>query len=225
VKKHKRLTPKDREILLKLSAQFYTQEEMAAKIGCSQSAISRELRRDGMNKSTYSSSKAQVDRNIKVARNGRKKKLIKGKKLLKLIENCLSEHWSPEQISNVLKNNSKSKRRVVSHETIYKYIYSIEDPKEREKWIKYLRQKRRKRRSRVCVNIKRGPISGGVSIHKRPQYIKDRQELGHWEGDIIVGKDHKSAIGTLVERKSRFTLIIPLHRGKTSEYVVKSFEE
>jgi transposase, IS30 family len=225
VKTHKRLTLIDRELLLKLSVQFYTQSQMAEIIGCSQPAISREMRRYGMNRSTYSFAKAQVDRNIKVARNGRKKKLIKGKKLLRIIEGYLSEHWSPEQVSNVLKKHSKSPRQVVSHETIYKYIYSITDMNERNKWIKYLRQKRRKRRSRHLVNEKRGPISGAVSIHKRPKHIEDREEVGHWEGDTVVGKDHKSAIGTLVERKSRFTLIIPLHKGKTSEFVVQGFEE
>jgi IS30 family transposase len=101
VKKHKRLTPKDRELLLKLSAQPYNQTQIAKMIGCSQSAISRELRRDEMNRLSYSIAKAQVDRNIKVAKNGRKKKLIKGSKLLSWIKARLSEHWSPEQISSI----------------------------------------------------------------------------------------------------------------------------
>jgi IS30 family transposase len=61
---------------------------------------------------------------------------------------------------------------------------------------------------------KRGSIQRGVSIHKRPKHIMDRIEIGHREGDTVGGKDHKSAIGTLVERKSRYTLIIPLHHEK-----------
>jgi IS30 family transposase len=123
VKKHKRLTPKDRELLLKLSAQPYNQTQIAQMMGCSQSAISRELRRDEMNRLSSSIAKAQVDRNIKVAKNGGKKKLSKGCKLLNRVKARLSEHRSPEQVSSILKKGSKCNRRVVSHETIYQYIF------------------------------------------------------------------------------------------------------
>jgi len=225
MKEHRKLTVNDREQVLRLSAERYTQQQIADATGFNQSTISRELRRDGMNQSTYSIAKAQVDRNIKASTTGRKLKLRKGTKLYNWIKSCLFEkHWSPEQICAILKRDSKSTRQIRSHETIYQYIYSIDTPKERAEWAQCLRRKRQKRRPRKPQNEKKGPISGRISIHARPTHIEERDEVGHWEGDTVVGKDHKSAIGTLVERKLRYTIIVPLLEGKTSEHVVQAFE-
>ena len=84
-----------------------------------------------------------------------------------------------------------------------------------------MRRKRKKRRRKQ--RPRRGGIRNKTSIHERPD-ISDRQEFGHWEGDLIIGKDQKSAMGTLVERSSRFTIIVPL-KGSDSRTVVNAFKE
>jgi len=70
---------------------------------------------------------------------------------------------------------------------------------------------------------KRGKIKNATSIHERPKEVEDRTTFGHWEGDLIIGKDHKTAIGSLVERKSRWLKIVPLTGGKDSRSVIQSF--
>lgn len=100
----------------------------------------------------------------------------------------------------------------ISYETIYRFIYKLKDPHEKEKLISYLRQRKKKRCSRKNKKEKRTSIANITSIRERPKEVEDRQELGHWEGDLVVGKDHKTAIGTLVERTLRYTLIAHLEK-------------
>jgi len=219
--KHKKINIIEREQILKLSAQGKSEREIGAELGRNQSNISRELRRQGMNRCTYSIAVAQVDRNQKASLKGRKRKLIQCFPLLKLVrEKIIQLHWSPEQVSGWLKRDKRY--RQISHEAIYSYIYSREDS-ERAVWVQALRQKKKKRRSRQGKIEKRGKIPNRVSIHERPKNINERNEPGHWEGDTVSGCRHASAIGTSVERVSRFTIIIPLLEKKTSEYVVNGF--
>jgi len=224
MKNHNKLTIRDREDLLKLVDQKFSQREIGRQLERNQSTISRELRRAGMNRSVYSLAIAQVDRNKKASLIGRKRKLVKGSELLELVhEKIIKLHWSPEQISGYLKQDKRL--RQVSYESIYRYIYAIEDQDERLIWIQALRHKKKKRYSRKGKVEKRGKIPGRVSIHDRPKHIEEREEGGHWEGDLIIGRNHASAIGTIVERKSRFTLIVHLPTEKTSEFVVKGFSD
>lgn len=220
--KKSQLTVHEREQIMKLISQGFSQNLIAKTIGKHQSTISREIRRDGMNQSCYSIAKAQVDCNRKAGLRGSKKKLIEGGKLLNTVKDKLVNfRWSPEQISGYLNKDHRSKQ--VSYETIYRYIYSIKDQNERALWINSLRQKQKKRRSRKGKTEKRGKIPNRVSIHARPIEVEERIEGGHWEGDLIIGKDHASAIGTLVERTSRFVIIIKLPIQRTSEIVVNEF--
>lgn len=224
MKKHKKMTIKDREELLKLVDLALSQREIGNRLGRNQSTISRELRRAGMNRIVYSLSEAQVDRNKKASLKGRKRRLVKGSELLELVhEKIIKWHWSPEQISGYLKQEKEL--RQISYESIYRYIYALEDEEERRVWIQALRRKKKKRWSRKNKIERRGKIPGRVSIHDRPKHIEKRGEGGHWEGDLIIGKNHASAIGTIVERKSRLTIIVHLPNEKTSESVVKGFAE
>ena len=216
------ITFNEREQILKLSTQGFSQREIGAAVGKNQSNISRELRRKKMNRLTYSIAVAQVDRNQKASLKGRNQKLLMGSELLKFVKTkMVNLRWSPEQVSGYLKKDKRL--RQISHESIYRYIYSIKDPPEKELWIKSLRQRQKKRRSRKGKTEKRGKIPNRISIHDRPKSIDERQEGGHWEGDLIIGKNHASAIGTSVERVSRKTIIIKLPYKKTSEIVVNEF--
>jgi len=219
----KKISYNEREQILKLSSQGKSQREIAEAIGKNQSNISRELRRNGMNRDTYSIVVAQVNHNQKASLKGRKKKLCQSPSLLEFIrEKIIELHWSPEQVSGWLRRDKRS--RQISHETIYSYIYSLEES-ERAVWIKALRRKRKKRRSRKDKKEKRGKIPNRVSIHERPKTIDERKEYGHWEGDTVVGCHHASAIGTSVERVSRYTIIVPLNDKKTSKFVVEGFSK
>jgi len=134
MKKHQKMTIKDREKLLKLVDQKLSQREIGRQLERNQSSISRELRRAGMNRSTYSLAEAQVDRNKKASLKGRKRRLVKGSDLLELVhEKIIKFHWSPEQISNYLKQDKRL--RQISYESIYRYIYALKDGEEKRAWI------------------------------------------------------------------------------------------
>jgi IS30 family transposase len=109
-----------------------------------------------------------------------------------------------------------------SHETIYTYLYLLPKGELRKELIDHLRQEKKMRKSRKGVTEKRGAIPNMISIHERPEEVKDRIVPGHWEGDLIMGKDHKSAIGTMVERTSRTVILVPL-KSKDAVSVRKAF--
>jgi IS30 family transposase len=136
---------------------------------------------------------------------------------------CLG--MSPEQISGRLKlDYPENPLMQVSHESIYKYIYDEARGLLKQWLIKQLAWSRPKRSGLPRRKIYMGTIKDRTTIDKRPAHIEDRNEVGHWEGDLMIGKDQKSAIGTLVERKTRYTIIIPLS-SKKSEHVVEAFAE
>ena len=110
----------------------------------------------------------------------------------------------------------------VSHESIYTYIYVLPRGELRKELISYLRQGKRGRQRRKRDTDERGKIPNMVSIHERPKEVADRTVPGHWESDLIIGKANASAIGTLVERTTRTTILVPL-KAKDAETVRKSF--
>ena len=226
-KNHKKISFSERKEIFSLLKENWTIRRIASHLGRSSSSISEEVRRSGMNRESYCLAKAQVDRNRKASLKGRHKKLKEGKQPLKIIKKwILKNKWSPEQVSGRLKKEfPKNRQMQVSHETIYKYIYGLKNAEEREMFIRALRRKRKKRGPRRTLNRQRGPIANPVSIHERPKDVDSRGVSGHWEGDSVVGKDHQSAIGTLVERKSRYTIIVPYGNEKTAENVAKAFIE
>jgi IS30 family transposase len=110
----------------------------------------------------------------------------------------------------------------ISHETIYQYICVQAKGELKKELISYLRQRKPKRKSRKGEVEKRGTIPDMISIHQRPAEVEDRDIPGHWEGDLVVGKDHQSAVGTLVERTTRYLIVVPL-KTKDAESVRKEF--
>lgn len=113
----------------------------------------------------------------------------------------------------------------ISHETIYRYLYVLPRGTLRQTLIKALRQERKYRRKQKRGNTeeKRGKIADMLSIEERPREVADRSVPGHWEGDLIVGLHQKSALGTLVERTTRYTLLVPLGRDKSAVAVRKAY--
>lgn len=137
----------------------------------------------------------------------------------------LLKGWSPDQIASRIKleyPNNESMR--ISYESIYVYIYRYTQGKLKAKLIKLLAYSKPKRSGESKRYIYMGVIRDRVSIDERPAQIEERLEVGHWESDLVIGKGQTSAIGTLVERASRYTIIVPL-KSRTSKHVVKAFAQ
>jgi len=109
---------------------------------------------------------------------------------------------SPEQISGYLKKNHNIE---ISHETIYQYV--LTDKANGGDLYKHLRHSLKKRRKRYGSHDKRGQIPNRVIIDKRPKIVDSKERIGDWEADTVIGKNHKGALVTVVERKTKFTCI------------------
>jgi IS30 family transposase len=137
----------------------------------------------------------------------------------------LKELWSPEQIAERLASEFGDDGTMrISHETIYKSLYVQGRGELRKELARCLRTGRAKRVRRGRLE-RRGRIPDMVMISERPPEIEDRAVPGHWEGDLLMGKNGKSAIGTLVERSTRFVMLFPLKQGRTAEHVREAMTE
>jgi IS30 family transposase len=130
---------------------------------------------------------------------------------------------SPEQISRQLRKQFPDDAEMrVSHETIYQSIYVQGRGALRRELAVCLRTGRALRRPHRKSQERRGRIPNMINISERPAEIEDRAVPGHWEGDLIIGKQGRSAIGTLVERKTRYLILLHLPNGQTPEEVEKA---
>jgi len=134
--------------------------------------------------------------------------------LIALIEEKLKLQWSPEQISGRLKRLYGEK--AVSHEMIYKYIWN--DKQHGGELYKNLRHTGKKYNKRGCKNAGRGFIPNRVDIDQRPSIVEEKSRIGDWEIDTIIGKNHKGAIVSMVDRHSKLTMLTKVSR-KTAEEV------
>jgi len=135
----------------------------------------------------------------------------------------IRQNWSPEQICNRVEAKlSKNKRMQISHESIYTYIYLKAKGELRKELISHLRQSKSERKRPTPRAERRTIIPDRIGIEHRPEEVKDRIVPGHWESDLIIGKEQKSAIGTIVERTTRFAILVKLENRTASE-VRKAF--
>ena len=129
--------------------------------------------------------------------------------------------WSPEQISGWLKNQYPQDGSLrVSHETIYRSLFIQARGVLKKELIQHLRSKRRIRRSRHSRDRghHRGQVVDAISIRQRPAEVEDRAVPGHWEGDLLSGA-HNSHVATLVERRSRFVMLVKVSSKDTATVV------
>lgn len=203
--------------LYALHKQGLTQEAIGKKIGCGQSVVSRELKRNsGLRGYRFKQAQTKSETRRKDA-SGRERKMTPD--MVALIESKLtSEQWSPEQISGWLRSQGKTS---VSHECIYRHIWA--DKREGGRLYKHLRRTGKKYNKRKGKIAGRGLIPGRIDIDARPAIVEERSRIGDWEADTIVGAEHKGAILSLVERKSRYTLLKKLDAAtaeKTGDAIV-----
>jgi IS30 family transposase len=218
---HRCLSLIEREEISRGIAAGQSIRQIASGLGRSPSTISREIKRYGGNakyRATHADEKAW-DR----ARRPKLCRLAQNSKLRQVVARKLSLEWSPEQIAGWLKAEYPDNEDMhVSHETIYRSLYIQARGVLKKELQKHLRTGRIFRQSRH-QNIKglpRGRIIDAVSISERPPEIEDRAVPGHWEGDLIAGSGN-THIATLVERQSRFTMLVKVD-GKDTETVVKA---
>jgi IS30 family transposase len=155
------------------------------------------------------------------ARRPKPRKLAANPELTERVQAGLTARWSPEQISRTLRQDFPDRPEMwVSHETIYQELYVQGRGELRRELTRCLRTGRALRRPRRLPDQRRERrIPGKVMISERPAEVADRNVPGHWEGDLIIGKDGGSAIGTLVERSTRFVMLLHLPRGHSAERV------
>ena len=135
------------------------------------------------------------------------------KKTLELVKSYLRMEWSPEQISNYLKLKYSIS---ISTKSIYQYILS--NKSEGGFLYRHLRQSRKKNHKRYgSGNNNRGCLKNRISIDERPALEENRNRIGDWEIDTIIGKRHKGALVTIVERKSRYTLIAKVSKKESNQ--------
>jgi len=199
--RHKQLTLKERYHISSLLKRGCSQKEIAESIGVHPSTICRELQRnsDPINKE-YSYEFAYTL--AKKRQQEKPKYTVINKSTKRYIRDKLKEDWSPEQIAGRMRIDTGM---VVCHETIYRYIYINKTHGGR--LYKFLRHKNKKYHNRSNKYQRRGTIIGRISIDKRPKVVEKKNRIGDFEIDTVIGRHHIGALVTIVDRKSKFTLI------------------
>jgi len=179
-------------------------------VGRDRSVVWREL---GRNRSTNGEYHGPVADRVAARARRRPKvfKLVENPRLCRRIERWMDDGWSPRLISQVLAvDHGDDHTDRVSHETIYQALYVQARGSLRQDLHRQLSLKRRSRLPRTRDRHASSPYKEAFTISQRPAEVDDRAVPGHWEGDLIVGPASKSAIGTLVERSTRFTILLHL---------------
>ena len=223
-KKYKRLTLRERIIIETLLEENCNKSLIAQRLNRTRSTISREINKWIKNRGdTY---KAELAHWYAVDENNNKRfydKLTQFPRLKIYVYRGLLRDWSPELIAGKLKIEYPNDPIMsISHETIYKHIYMHPQGRLNKKLISLLVYHKSRRRSIKGSRKHKGKIKDAVSIDNRPKHIEQRKEIGHWEGDLIIGAKQASAIGTQVERKTRFLYIVK-PKDRKSKTVVNAF--
>jgi IS30 family transposase len=190
------LTQVQRYQISALKKMEHTQSEKAQVLKVNRSTVGRELRR---NTGGCGYRPKQADEKA-MSRRPKGKPRIETDEW-RVVEEKLRQDWSPEQVSGWLKKPAGSS---ISHEWIYQHI--LTDKHSGGDLYKHLRCQK-KRRKRYGSPERRGKLPNRVSIEERPEVVNQRERLGDWEVDTVVGKNQQGALVSLVERKSRYTLL------------------
>lgn len=214
-RRYRRLSAHDRERISRWLAKKKKIRWIARKLKRAPSTISREIRGGSMNRWTYRAVRAEdrARRNAGNRKHG-KYKLLADKRLQKYVHEKLRLHWSPEQIVQCLhKDHPGSTTMRVSSEAIYSYLYVLPRGELKRELLSCLRR-RHKRRHKQSTGIGLSPkkIQGMISIEERPKDVEKRTVPGHWEGDLLIGRNRQSALGSLVERTTRTTILVKLKK-------------
>lgn len=216
----------EREEIAVGKAAGKTVRAMAAQLGRSPSTISRELRRNADASGSYRATSAHVRAYGHAAR-PKPAKLVSNAALRERVQEDLEKKYSPEQIAGRLRADHPADPEMwVSTETIYQSLYVQSRGALRRDLARCLRTGRALRvPNRQGSQRKNRVLHDMVNISARPAVAADRAVPGHWEGDLIIGKANASAIGTLVERTTGYTMLLHLPKGYKPEHVRDALTE
>ena len=210
MRKYHQLTSEERYALSTLRKQGFTQGAMARALGRHPSTISRELRRNSRNDGGYRPATADDFARWRRSRSRRNGQFASAD--WELVEACLGEQWSPEQVAGRFRRDGLLS---ISHETIYRYVW--EDRRRGGTLHRHLRQSPKQRRKRYGSYDSRGRLAGKRPISQRPAGAQNRSRVGHFEGDTVIGSSDEHCVLTLVDRKTGYTMI-----GKLESRTVKA---
>jgi len=212
------LTFSEREEIALGRARGEAMHSIARRLGRSPSTISRELRRNADRRGGYRATTAHAAAWVRASR-PKPAKLHVNRRLRQIVERDLARRYSPEQIAGRLRVQFPDRPEMwVSTETIYQSLYVTSRGALRRELTACLRTGRKLRKP----GRKPGQRNGArdmINIAERPQEADDRAVPGHWEGDLMIGKNNRSAIGTLVERATGYALLVHLPDGYKPEQV------
>jgi transposase, IS30 family len=173
---------------------------IARKLGRAASTVSREVRRNGDKDGRYRPHHAERSARARACK-PRKRRIALDGVLAEAVCGLLGKRWSPEQVAHELRKLFAERARWLCPESIYQAIYDAECEVTRP-------CRRRRRRRRLSGLQRRGRLTAMRMIDERPPEVGDRAQAGHWEGDLIMGAGNRSAVGTLVERTTRFLILL-----------------
>ena len=210
------LTQEERYQIHSLKRQGISQSRIAAELGRCPSTLSRELSRNASVQG-YKPAQAQckADARQSQRRNAQQFSALEWQ----LVEIYLRLHLSPQQVSDRL---ALEGRLVISTESVYQYAYA--DKAHGGDLVNYLRCQKVRRKRYASGHERRGVLKNRIGIEHRPAVVDLKRRIGDWEGDTVIGKGHKGALVTLVERKSRYTLAHPLsskHSAGVTQAIVE----
>lgn len=214
INKYKRLSFVEREEISRRLAQGCSLNSIAALLDRSTSTISREIKGGSCNEYTYRAGKAENRAHRNSAKRKRHRcKLNLNRELRQYVFAGLRYWCSPAQIAETLKLDYPEDMTMrISPESIYTYIYVLPKGGLKKELLSCLRHKRKRRHHRrtTATPVIERKLEDMLSIEERPKEVESRTIPGHWEGDLIIGKNRQSALGTLVERTTRTTILVPV---------------
>lgn len=198
MKHYKQLTSEQRYQISGLKKAGFNQSRIAEEVGVNKSTISRELRRNKGRRGWYPKQAEEL-------RNERRKQCGNAQRLSMSdwteVERLVRLDMSPEQAARRLVLESVLQ---ISHETIYLHIYA--DKRRGGDLWRHLRCQKPRRKRYASGQERRGTIKNRIGINERPGIVDQKNRIGDWEGDTVIGKNHQGALVTLAERKSRYVL-------------------
>jgi IS30 family transposase len=210
-KDYRQLSIEERSVVMVGLAEGLSRRAIARLLERSPSTISREVERNAGRWEFRRYSAPLATSMTQRRRRINQSKFKQYPALWRRVQAELRSGWSPQQIAGRLRRmKTDDPDQAVSHETIYAAIYAQPRGELRTNLIKALRQSRKKRRPRSRGQDRRGQLKDITPIAQRPPDVETRKVSGHWEGDLIKGKGNKSAVGSLVERTSRYTILVQL---------------
>jgi IS30 family transposase len=215
------LTLAEREEISRCLVAGLSIRSIAGQLGRAPSTVSREIDRNG-GQASYRATQADMEA-WRRAHRPKRCKLAEQPALARIVTAKLQMQWSPEQIAGWLKHTYPGDQsHHVSHETIYRSLYIQARGALKRELLQHLRRTRGMRRSRhhTQKTAQHGKITDAISISERPASVQDRAVPGHWEGDLLFG-DRNSQIATLVERQTRYVMLVKVG-GTDTETVVNA---